>query len=127
MTIVWVVGFVITILIYLAGPEHFFYWLFDLVDRARFAVEEAVENLSQASFNLMRATAIGLFVVFVALGVLVLRGGGRARAALVLVSGLFLLLVWRHGGYVANARWFAALVLVAVGAAVMTQRLRGPR
>ncbi len=125
MAIVWVVGIVITVLIYLAGPEYFFYWLFDLIERGWAAMELAVRNLSRSAFNLLRAATIGLFVVFVALTVMVIRAGRRGRAALVLVTGMFLFLVWHRGGYVPNTSWFAALVLVAVGSAVMTQRLRG--
>ena len=125
VVIVWAVGIVVAVLIYLAGPEHFFFWLFDLLDRARFSLATAIENLSFAGLNILRAAAIGLFVVFVVLALLVIRAGRRGRAALLLVGGTFLLLAsTRHGGD-ANTRWFGALVLAGVGAAVMTQRLRG--
>jgi hypothetical protein len=126
VVIVWGVGLVVAVLIYLAGPEHFFVWLFDLLDRARASLEQAIENLSQAGFNLLRAVAVGLFVVFVALSLMVIRAGRRGRAALLLVGGTFLVLVSTRSGYNANTRWAGALALAGVGAAVMTQRLRGP-
>ena len=126
MTIVWVIGAVVTVLVYLAGPEHFFYWLFAMIEDASFALRQAIANLSASAFNLLRAAAVGLFVVFVALSLMVIHAGGRGRGALLVIGGLFLLLVAKDRYYdVGNARWVAALILAGIGAGIMTRRLRG--
>lgn len=126
VSIVWIIGAVVTVLVYLAGPEHFFYWLFYELDQGWTQIAIAIDHLSIASFNLLRAAAVGLFVVFMTLTLLVIRAGGRGRAAFLFGGGTFLLLVAQSRWYdVGNARWFAALVLAAVGAAVMSRRLRG--
>jgi xanthine/uracil/vitamin C permease (AzgA family) len=65
-------------------------------------------------------------VVFVGLSLLAIRAGHRGRAGLVVISVLFLALIWHQETAYANPRWFAALVLAGVGAMVMTSRLLGP-
>ena len=71
----------------------------------------------------VRALAVGLFVTFVALAVLTIRQGGKGKAALVLVSSVFLVLL-HDGANASNGHWAAAFVLAAIGALVMTGRVR---
>ena len=86
---------------------------------------EFIADLSSMALDVVRALAIGLYATFVVLAFAVLRRGGRARAALIVVTLLFLVLV-AHDDMVteSNGRWMAALALSAVGAIVMTTRLR---
>jgi hypothetical protein len=76
----------------------------------------------------VRAAAIGLYFVFVVLGVLVSRRGGRSRAALIAVSLVFFGLVWHSAGdgFGVHTRWMAALLLTALAALSMTRRLVQP-
>ncbi len=77
------------------------------------------------ALDLVRALAIGLYATFVVLALAVARRGGRAKGALVVITVLFVLLVG-HADMAteSNGRWTAALALCAVGAVVMTGRLR---
>jgi uncharacterized integral membrane protein len=109
----WVIGVVLAVLVYVLGPKNF---LFHLVDTF---------HVLMWRLDAVRALAIGLYATFLVLGFAVLRRGGRARAALIVVTILFLVLVM-HDDTVSegNGRWTAALALSAVGAIVMTARLR---
>jgi len=71
---------------------------------------------------------VAIYVVFVVLAFLASRHGHRGGGALVVVTTVFLILVWHpYADYPAPiSRWVAALALVGVGAVVMTQRLSGP-
>jgi hypothetical protein len=73
----------------------------------------------------MRALAIALFVVFMALGIVAAQRGIKARGALALVSILFAILLAGPGSGtpIRPSRWTEAFVLSAVAAVVMTQRL----
>ena len=73
-------------------------------------------------FEVMRAAAIALYVVFVVLAVLAMRRGLRAGGMLLGVSVVFLLLV-RTDWYDPGTKWLAAVVLTAIAAASMTKRL----
>lgn len=128
VALIWVTGAVVTLLAYQLGPNHVLASVIDFLGSTWNQVERWLYDLSHASLELVRAAAIGLYVVFAALSILVVRAGGRARTALVVISGLFFLLVWGGDFTVSNDRWFTAFVLVAVGATIMTRRLSaGPR
>ncbi len=77
------------------------------------------------TYGVVRALAIAIYVVFAVLAVLASQRGHRGFWALVVVSGVFMMLMWRpYGVYPAPlGRWIAALALVVVAAVVMTQRL----
>ena len=75
------------------------------------------------ALDVVRALAIGLYATFLGLAFAVDRRGGRARMAVIVVSILFFLLVG-DAGPADQAEWVAGLALSAVGAMVMTARLR---
>ncbi len=122
---IWVLGLVVTVIAYQLGPNHFLSSVVAFFGDVGQVIENWVWELSHASLQFVRAAAIGLYVVFVALSLLVIREGGRARTALVVVSIAFFLLIGSGEFYVSNDRWFAAFALCAVGALIMTRRLAG--
>ena len=128
ITFIWAAGIVLALCVYVAGPDRFVFATFDLVERAWWGLQDALRNISIAAFDLVRAVAIGLYFVFVALSVLAIRQGGRGRGTLIAVSLVFLGLVWQSAGegFGAHTRWMAALLLVTVGALSMTRRLTQP-
>ena len=67
---------------------------------------------------------LALYAVFCVLCLLAIRRGNRGRAALVLVSVVFLSLVGLDDGAPGERRWAEALLLAAVAALVMTRRAR---
>lgn len=121
----WGIGLLLAALIYLVGPDRFLFRLLDTLHLMAWRFAEMIEDLSVMALDVVRALAIGLYATFVVLALAVARRGGAARAALVVVSVLFLGLAGGSG--VANTRWTATLVLCGVGAAVMTGRLRHPQ
>lgn len=123
VALIWVLGAIVTLIAYQLGPNHVLAAIIDFLAETWRQLERWLYDLSHASLELVRAGAIGLYVVFIALCILVLRAGGRARTALVVISGLFFLLVWGGDFSVSNDRWFTAFALVGVGAAIMTRRL----
>lgn len=127
VVVAWVVGLGLAALIYVVGPQHFLFRLLDTLHLALWQLGEVIAGLSAMALDMVRALAIGLFATFVVLALAVLRRGGRARGALVVVTVLFLLLVSHDDTMTeSNGRWAAALALSAVGAMVMTGRLRQP-
>ena len=119
----WVAGLGLAALIYLVGPDHFLFRLEDTLHLFAWRVAEAIAELSATALDVVRALAIGLFVTFLVLAVAVVRRGGHARGAAIVVTVVFALLV---GGAEPGAamRWFAAMVLCGIAASVMTGRLR---
>ena len=125
VVLAWGLGLVLAVLVYVLGPRHFLFHLLDTLNVVFWQIGEFVASLSAVALDGVRALAIGLFATFVVLALAVLRRGGRARAALVVVTLLFLLLVFNDAlPTESNGRWAAALALAAVGAIVMTGRLR---
>lgn len=121
----WGIGLLLAALVYVVGPDRFLFRVLDTLHVLGWRIAELVDDLSIVALDLIRALAIGLYATFVVLAVAVSRRGGPSRGALVVVSLLFLALAGGTG--VPNTRWTAALVLCAVGAAVMTGRLRQPQ
>jgi uncharacterized membrane protein YjdF len=124
--IAWVIGLALAGLVFVVGPDQFLFRLSDTMHVLAWRIVEAFEELSATALDAVRALSIGLYVTFMALSFAVLRRGGRARAAMVVVTLLYCLLV----GAAApgdQVRWLAALVLSGAGAAVMTGRLRQAR
>ena len=123
--IAWAIGLVVAALVFVVGPDQFLFRLVDTVHVLLWRVAETLAELSATALDLVRALAIGLFATFLGLAFAVIRRGGRARAAILVVGVLFLLLV----GDAApgdQSRWIAALALSGVAAAVMTGRVRQP-
>ncbi len=121
--VAWLVGLALAALVFLVGPDHFLFRLDDALHLIVWRIAEALQQLSATALDAVRALAIGLYVTFMALAFAVHRRGGRARAAIVVVTLLYMGLV----GYAVpgdQTRWLAALALSGVGAAVMTGRLR---
>jgi hypothetical protein len=132
--LIWIGGILLALALYVVGPDRFLDACLDLIDQVAFAFHTLMFTLGRQAFNVVRALAIAIFIVFLLLAFLAARRGLRASWALVVVSAAFLVLVWRPEA-VAPApigRWFAALILATVAAVVMTQRLltapppRGP-
>ena len=128
VALVWIAGVGLAVLAYAVGPAHLVSGVLDAVQRAGAAISEAIHHLSDAAFDAMRAAAIGLLGVFVALTLLVIRRQGHGRGGLIMVPAAFLLLVWGADGDspVETTRWMLALLLAAVGAVTATNRLVRP-
>jgi hypothetical protein len=125
VVVAWVLGLGLAALAYAVGPQYFLFRLVDWFHFAAWRLGEIIGDLSLVAQNVVRALAIGLYATFVVLAVSVLRRGGRARGALIVVTVLFLILIGpTEMATESNARWTAALALSAVGAVVMTGRLR---
>jgi len=114
--------------LYLIGPDRFLDACMQLIDAIDTAFRNLVAALGEQAYGAIRALAIAIYVVFAVLAVLASQRGHRGAGALVVVTGVFLILVWRpYTGFpVPIGRWIAALVLVGVGATVMTHRLTAP-
>jgi hypothetical protein len=122
---IWVGGFVLAVALYLIGPDRFFDACLELIDGIDTAFRTLVAALGAKTYGVIRAFAIAIYVVFAVLAFLASQRGQRGIGALVVVTAVLLVLVWRpYDLYPAPiSRWVAALVLVVVGAVVMTQRL----
>ena len=108
--------------IYAVGPQHFVAACEQFIANAMWWLVNLIDTLMLRAFEVVRAAAIAMYVVFVVLAVLAMRRGLRTGGMLLVVSVVFLLLV-RTDWYGSNARWFAAAVLSAVAAMVLTKRL----
>ncbi|HEX2940454.1 MAG TPA: hypothetical protein VHO91_05345 [Rhodopila sp.] len=125
---IWIGGFVLAVLLYIIGPDRFFDSVINTLDSIGFSFRAFVATLGAQAFGVIRAAAIALYVVFAVLAFLSAQRHHRGIGALIGVSIVFLLLVWRpYSEFPAPiGSWFAALVLVFAAAAVMTQRLLVP-
>lgn len=128
ITAIWVGGVLLTVIVYLTGPDRFVDSAFDIIQRGWWDLQDALRNISIAAFDLVRAAAIGLYFVFVALAVLAIRNNGRGAGTLIAVSLLFLGLVWHSSGesFGAHSRWMGALLLNTLAALAMTRRVTQP-
>lgn len=125
---IWIGGGVLALLVYLAGPDTFLSGLWGFLDGIEAAFHALLAFLGAQAFDVVRAAAIAIYIVFLILGGLALHRGVKAVAALIAVTLGFVILVWRpdQASYVSSTRWMAALVLAIIGAVVMTQRLTAP-
>jgi hypothetical protein len=125
---IWVGGFILAVLLYVIGPDRFFDACVAVLNALQFNLRDFVATLGYQAFGVIRAAAIALYIVFLVLAFLAAQRRHRGLGALVIISLLFLWLVWRpYADFPAPiGRWFAALILAFVGAAVMTQRLLAP-
>ena len=127
--VVWAVGLLLAAGLYLAGPDRFGTVVVEDFSWAVAQVQGAFYLLGAQAFAAARALAIGVFTVFVALCLVAVGRGVRARGALLAVSVvyLFLLLGPDSGEPILPDRWLGALLVAMVGALVMTRRLMLPR
>jgi uncharacterized membrane-anchored protein len=125
---IWAGGLVLAVALYLIGPDRFFDACLNLMDEIDGAFRALVAALGAQTYGVIRALAIAIYVVFAVLAFIASQRGHRGIGALVVVSAVFLILVWRpYDFYPAPiSRWLAALILAVVGAVVMTQRLSAP-
>jgi len=124
IAVIWATGALAALAAYLVGPEHLLNTLAALSDQVTLAVAMSLRDLSASAVNVVHALAVGLFVTFVGLALVAIRSGRKGRAALVVVSAVFVWLVW-SGDAPSNQRWLAAFVLAGLGTLVMSSRLHG--
>lgn len=122
IALVWVGGIVLMGVLYVVGPQHFIRVCEDAISQAWWALADLIDALTVRAFDVVRAAAIALYVVFVVLTIMARRRGLRGNGVLVIVTLLFLILLGT-GWYASGTKWFAALVLAGAGAATMTHRL----
>ena len=93
------------------GPDRFLHGTFGVLLDLQATLQglettfrALLAGLTVEAFELIRALAIGLFVVFLALGLMAARRGLRARAALVVLTVLYLVLLYPaiDGDYVSG-------------------------
>ena len=129
IALIWVGGLVLAGVIYAVGPDQFLdacLNVFDTIDRV---FRTLVLTLGAQVYGVVRALTIALYGVFAVLAFLAAQRGQRGVWAFIVVTFVFLLLVWRpYDLYPVPAnRWIVAFALVLVAAIVMTQRLLGPQ
>jgi hypothetical protein len=120
--LIWAAGLALAAVLYEVRPDH--------AARAVAVVVEglprrAAEALDLRSGPLLRAAALALFAVFLALGALAWRRGRRSAWLLILVVAGVLALLHRPAGDGSELRWTAATLLAGGGAALLTRRLGG--
>lgn len=126
--IIWIGGLVLALVLYWVGPDSFVTACLDLLAALDNAFNAFLSFLGTQAFNVVRAAAIAIFIVFLVLAFMAASKGLRAGWALVIVPITFLILVWGPVSTMTGSisRWFAALLLVIIGGVVMTQRLLAP-
>jgi hypothetical protein len=122
---IWIGGFVLAVALYMIGPDRFLDACLGLIDGIDAVFRNLVIELGAQTYGVVRALALALYVVFAVLAVLASQRGHRGFWALIVVTGLFMMLIWRpFGVYPAPLnRWLAALILVGIAAVIMSQRL----
>ncbi len=126
--IIWIGGLVLALVLYLIGPDSFVTACLDFLAALDDAFHAFLSFLGTQAFNVVRAAAIAIFMVFLVLAFMAASKGLRAGWALIIVPVTFLMLVWGPSSAMTGSisRWFAALLLVIIGGGVMTQRLLAP-
>jgi hypothetical protein len=122
IVIVWVAGLLLALAAYAIGPDHFVAATFVLFDGLVAAVQSTLRDLGMRAYDVVRALALGLFAIFFVLSLVATGRGLPARGTLLVVTLLFLFLVW-HEGPEATGHWTLAFVLAACAAASVTRRL----
>jgi len=91
--LVWVGGIVLMVAIYVIGPQDFIAACEHLVADAMAWLGTLIDTLTLRAFEVVRAAAIAMYVVFVVLAVLAMGRGLHVGGMLFVVSVVFLLLV----------------------------------
>jgi hypothetical protein len=120
--LVWIGGVVLMAAVYAIGPQHFLAECEAFVRTLARVIDDLLTTLMWRAFEVMRAAAIALYAVFLALSAIGLRRGLRVGGMLVGVSIVFLLLV-RTEWYDPATKWLGAALVAAVAATVTTRRL----
>jgi hypothetical protein len=120
--LVWIGGLVLMAAVYAIGPQRFLASCEAAIIAVLRFLDELAATLIWRAFEVMRAAAIALYVVFVVLSLLAMRRGLRAGGMLLGVSVVFLLLV-RTDWYDPETKWLGAALLNAMGAGIVTKRL----
>lgn len=125
---IWTGGFVLAAVLYVVGPDRFLDAILTAVDSIDAAFRTMLAAMGAQVYSVVRALAIAIYVVFLVLAFAAARRGLRASGAIVTVTIVLLILVWKPWGYYPAplTHWIAALALVVAGAIVMTQRLIAP-
>ena len=123
ITWIWVTGIVLAVLAYVIGPDRFMDTVWAVLWDLQTALTRLAENLELVSFDLLRAAAIGLFIVFVLLCLIAIRRRLRGWMALILVSFFYLSAVGSGSYQDSRGGWFMAFLLALGGAMGMTTRL----
>ena len=125
---IWIGGLVLAALIYLVGPDQFLDTVLNAFDAIDYVFRHLVFNLGVQLYTLIRALTIALYIVFVVLALMAVSRGRPGIWALIVVTVLCMLLVWRpYSDFpVAPGRWIVAFAIVLLGAVMMTQRLMTP-
>ena len=93
--IIWIGGFVLAVLLYLIGPDRFLDVSLAVLDSIDVAFHNLVLAMGAQTYGVIRAFAIAIYVVFAVLAYLASQRGHRGIGALVVVTAVFLMLVWR--------------------------------
>jgi hypothetical protein len=125
IALIWLGGIVLMVAIYAIGPQHFIAVCEQFIADTVWWLSDLIDTLMVRAFEVVRAAAIAMFVVFIVLAVVGMRRGLHSGGMLFGVTLVFLLLV-RTDWYGSNGKWFAAAILTAVGAGVVTKRLIQP-
>ena len=122
IALVWIAGLLMALAAYEVGQDNFVQSAFLLFDRLADATQQLLHEFGARTYDLLRALALGLFAIFFVLSVVAAQRGLPARGTLLIVTLLFIILVW-HEGPEATGHWMLAFLLTAVGAASVTRRL----
>lgn len=120
--IVWVAGLLLALAAYAAGPDHFVAAVFGFIESLAATLRQMVSDMGTRAYDVLRALALGLFAIFFVLSLVAVQRGLRGRGTLVIVTLLFLVLVWRQGAE-ATGHWLLAFLLAATAASNVTRRL----
>lgn len=117
---------VLALLIYAVGPDRFLDAMFHFYDTLDAAVRHLALRLGAQAYSLVRALVIAFYLVFCVLAFLCAQRRLGGIGALVGVTILLLVLVWRpYYDPAPLSYWLVSLILVLIGAGTMTQRLTG--
>jgi peptidoglycan/LPS O-acetylase OafA/YrhL len=122
IALIWVSGIVLMVVIYAIGPQHFITACEQFIAEAMWWLSDLIDMLTLRAFEVVRAVAIAMYVVFGVLAVMATRRRLHPGGMLLVVSVVFLLLV-RTDWYDPGTKWLAAAVLTTVAAGVLTKRL----
>jgi hypothetical protein len=120
---IWAAGGILAVLAYVVGPDRFVSVAWDTLINLQANLADFVAGLANVGFDLLRAMAIGLFIVFVVLSVIAIRRTRRGWTGLLVVSLVFMFAV-ESGPYgPTRSGWLMGFLLALAGAVSMTGRL----
>ena len=120
--LIWGFGALLALLLIFAGPNPVEQAVREAIDRT----ELTLDRLGGPTIEVVRAIAVALFCVFLALCVVALRRGQAALGFAIVVSIVFLLLAGYDFAWVLYLRrphWVLALLVALFASLSMTRRL----